>query len=101
MWTRAAVEQSKSRHMKHTLETKHRAMLLEPRFLVGWAFGHNDADIVTLMEDGSVRSRDAVLQTIRNFRMLWKNETTKSKVQGCLACEHGINVSHGRKHKRC
>ena len=32
---------------------------------------------------------------------LGKNETTKSKVQGCLACEYGINVSHGRKKKKC
>ena len=32
---------------------------------------------------------------------LEKNENTKSKVQGCLACEYGINVSHGPKHKRC
>ena len=27
----------------------------QPRFLVGWALGHKDADIITLMEDGSVR----------------------------------------------
>ena len=27
----------------------------QPRFLVGRGFGHKDADIVTLMEDGSVR----------------------------------------------
>ena len=27
----------------------------QPRFLVGWALGHKDADIVALMEDGSVR----------------------------------------------
>ena len=57
--------------MKHTLETKHRAMLLDcwneflfvaestmtnsPDCLVGRPLGHKDADIVTLMEDGSVR----------------------------------------------
>ena len=29
-------------------------------------------------------------------RNLLKN--TKSKVQGCLACEHGINVNLGRRH---
>ena len=27
----------------------------QPKFLVGWALGHKDADIITLMEDGSVR----------------------------------------------
>ena len=27
----------------------------QPRFLIGWALGHKDADIITLMEDGSVR----------------------------------------------
>ena len=27
----------------------------QPRFLVGWALGHMDADVITLMEDGSVR----------------------------------------------
>ena len=27
----------------------------QPRFLVGWALGHKDADTITLMEDGSVR----------------------------------------------
>ena len=27
----------------------------QPRFLVGWALGHTDADIITLMEDGIVR----------------------------------------------
>ena len=26
----------------------------QPSFLVGWALGHKDADIITLMEDGSV-----------------------------------------------
>ena len=26
----------------------------QPRFLVGWPLGHKDADIITLMEDGSV-----------------------------------------------
>ena len=31
----------------------------QPGFLVGWALGHNDADVVTLMEDGSVRYNGA------------------------------------------
>ena len=26
----------------------------QPRFLIGWALGHRDADIITLVEDGSV-----------------------------------------------
>ena len=26
----------------------------QPRFLVGWSHGHKDADVITLMEDGSV-----------------------------------------------
>ena len=30
-------------------------MTKEPRFLVGWALGHKDADIITFMGDGSVR----------------------------------------------
>ena len=25
----------------------------QPRFLIGWALGHKDADIITVMEDGS------------------------------------------------
>ena len=31
----------------------------QPRILVGWAFGHKDADIITPMEDGSVRYNGA------------------------------------------
>ena len=27
----------------------------QPRFLVGWSLGHEDADVITLMEDGNVR----------------------------------------------
>ena len=30
-------------------------MTKQPRFLVGWALGHKDADIITLMEDENVR----------------------------------------------
>ena len=33
-----------------------------------------------------------------NCDLLPKMKNTKPKVQGCLACEHGINVSIGRKH---
>ena len=32
----------------------------QPRFLVGWALGHKDADIITLMEDGSVRYKGSL-----------------------------------------
>ena len=77
------------------------------RFLVGWALGHKDALIITLMEDGSVRNNiswkcspegrsvanDHELQTA-----LGKMKNTKPKVQDCLACEHGINVNLVRKH---
>ena len=61
----------------------------QPRFLVGWALGHKNADIITPMEDGSVR-----------YNSSWKYMQTsmKPKVQGCLACEHGMNVNVGRKH---
>ena len=48
------------------------------------------------MEEGRSVANDQELQNA-----LGKYENTKSKVQGCLACEFGINVSHGRKHKRC
>ena len=57
-------------HMEHTLETKHRAMLLElgneflfeakstmtnnPDFWSVGHLGHKDPDIITLMADGSV-----------------------------------------------
>ena len=79
----------------------------QPRFLVGWALGHKDADIITLMEDGSVlyngswknspegRS-DANVHELQSALTNMKN--TKPKVQGCLACEYGINVSLGRRH---
>ena len=108
--------------MKHTPETKHRAMLLDflerflvrsridddkqPRFLVCWALGHKGADIVTLMEDGSVRyngswkyspegDMDANVHELQSALMKMKN--TKPKVQGCLARQHGINVNLGWK----
>ena len=79
----------------------------QSRFLVGWSPGHKDADIITLMEDGSVRyngswkyspegrsaENDCELQSAPE-----KMRNTKPKVQSCSACEHGINVSLGRKH---
>ena len=77
----------------------------QPKFLIGWSLGHKDADIITLMEDGSVRynvswtyspegrsaENDHELQSA-----LAKMKNTKPKLQGCFACEHGINVSLGR-----
>ena len=116
-------QNKKSLLMKDTLETKHRAMLLDswteflfvakinddkqPRFLVGWALGHKDTDIITLIEYGSVRfngswkyspegRNDANVHELQSALADMKN--TKPKVQGCLACEHGINVNLGRKH---
>ena len=65
----------------------------QPRFLVGWALGHKDADIITLMEDGSVRYNGSKGRTDANVHelksALAKMKNTKPKVQGCLACEHG------------
>ena len=79
----------------------------QPRFLVGGASGHKDADIINLMEDGSVRyngswqysperRNDANVHELQSALAKMKN--TKPKVQSCLACEHGINVNLGRKH---
>ena len=79
--------------MKHTQETKapnnvvgflERVLVRskindheQPRCLVGWALGHKDGDIITLMEEvcgttvrGSTVPKDAVLQMIMNFTML-------------------------------
>ena len=108
--------------MKHTQETKHRPMLLDlvnesfsktiskvtnsQGLLESWSFGHKDADVITVMEDGrseiqrfvEVQSRrDSVAKDYELQRALAKMKNTKPKVQGCLACEHGINVSIGRK----
>ena len=79
----------------------------QPRFLIGWALGHKDADIITLMEDGSVRYNcswkyspegRSVANDHELPSALAKMKNTKPKVQGCLACAHGINVNLGRKH---
>ena len=113
----------KKLHMKYTQETKRRAVLLNfwnefliatkttvtnsPDFLVGWALWHNDADIITFMEDGSVRhnaswkyspERSSIANDHELRNALQKDENTKPKVQGCLACGRGINVNLGRKH---
>ena len=108
--------------MKHTLETapSNVAGFLERvlvrskinddkqlRFLVGWALGHEDADIITFMEDRSLRCNsswkysrkgrsDADVHELQSALAKMKN--TKPKVQGCLACEDGINVNLNRKH---
>ena len=79
----------------------------QPRFLVCWALGHKDADIVSLMEDGSVRYNGSwkyspegrSVANDHELRIaLAKMKNTKPKVRGCLACEHGVNVKFGRKH---
>ena len=78
----------------------------QPRFLICWALGYKDADIITLMGDGSVgyngswqcspegRSETSELES-QDALMLRKN--TKPRVQG-LACEHGINDNLRRRH---
>ena len=56
------------------------------------------------MEDGNVRyyvswkysPEGANVHELQSA--LTKMKNTKLKVQGCLACEHGINVNLGRKH---
>ena len=67
----------------------------QPRFLVGWALGHKDADIITLMEDGSVGYKGSWKFSPKGRALM---ENTKPKVQGCLACKHSLNVNLGRKH---
>ena len=80
----------------------------QPRFLVGRPLGHKDADIVTLMEDGSVRydgswkyspegRSDANVHEHQSALAKMK-KTRNQRCQGCLACEHGITVNLGRKH---
>ena len=79
----------------------------QPRFFVGWALGHKDADIITLMEGGSVRYNDSLKyspegRSVANnhelLNALGKMKATKTTTQGCFTCEHGINVNVGRKH---
>ena len=66
-----------------------------------------DADVITLMEDGSVRyngswkySREgrSVANDHEFQNALGKMKTPKPKVQSCLACEQRINVNLGRTH---
>ena len=97
MWTRVAVEQSKSRHMKHTQETKHRAMLLELRFLVRWALGHKDADIDFFETDGMKKSRQ--------FKKRQKQANTMNlrgwiSIQtNCCSQEHFLWTTKGQIHR--
>ena len=62
----------------------------EPRCLVGWELGHNDANIITLMEDGCVRCSSA-----------WKYSPERRSVGN----DHGLLNALGKmkKHKthRC
>ena len=59
------------------------------------------------MEDGNVRCNGSWKYSLEGRSVendpelqgaLAKMKNTKPKVQGCLACERGINVSLGRKH---
>ena len=74
------------------------------RFLVGWSLGHKDPDIITLMEDENVRYNGSWKYSPkgRSARKDHEFQSALAKmnkhVQGCLACEHGINVSLGRNH---
>ena len=80
----------------------------QPRFLVGRGFGHKDADIVTLMEDGSVRydgswkyspegRSDAKVHEHQSaLAKMKKHETKGARLLGPVT--HGINVNLGRKH---
>ena len=77
------------------------------RFLVDWALGHKDADIITPMEHGSVRRNGSCKYSLEGRSVanddepqnaLGKMKNTKTKGARFLACEHGINVNLGRKH---
>ena len=114
-----AVEKE-TRLMTHTLETKHRAMLLDswseslfvakstmrnsPDF---WSVGHSVTEtltsslswktevcVTTVREKSPEKRNDTNVHELQSALAKLKN--TKPKVQGCLACEHGINVNLGR-----
>ena len=74
----------------------------------GWAHSHKDVDIITLMEDGSVRYNgpwkygtearsDANVHELQSALTKMK-KTRNQRCKGCLACEHGFNVILGRNH---
>ena len=65
----------------------------QPRFLFGWALGHKDADIITLMEDASVRYNGSWKyspegRTVANDHelqnALGRMKATKIYVEGCF-----------------
>ena len=109
--------------MKHTPETKQRAMLLdfwnEFSFVAKstmtnsrdfWSVGHLVTKTLTsslswktevCVINGSwiyspEECSDANVHELQSALAKMKN--TKPKVQGCLACEHRMNVNLGRKH---
>ena len=80
----------------------------QPRFQVGRGFGHKDADIVTLMEDGSVHydssckyspegRSDAEVHEHQNALAKMKKHETKG-AKAAWPVTHGINLNLGRKH---
>ena len=113
----------KSLLMKHTPETKHRAMFLDywnellfaakstmtnsPDF---WLLGHLVTKTLTsslswktdvcvffgLWKYSPDGRNDANFHELQSALVKMKN--TKPNVQGCLACEHVMNVNLGRKH---
>ena len=79
----------------------------QPMFLAGGALGHKDADIITVVEDGSVRYNGSwryspqgrsVASGHELQNALGKMKSQKTKVQGCLACEHGVCEQHTHKY---
>ena len=79
----------------------------QPRPLIRWAHGHKDADIITLMEDGSVRYNGSWKYSAEGRSETSEHElqddlklmtNTKPIVQGCLARKHGTDVYLGRRH---
>ena len=69
--------QSKSHHMKHTQETKHRAMLLD-----SWNEFLSEAKSTVTRDKivrGSTVLQDKVSQTITNFRVHWEDQEHKTK----------------------
>ena len=112
----------KTRHMKHTQVTKHRAMLWDfwNEFLFAakstmtnspdfWSVWHlvtktlpSSLSWKTEVCGKTVRGNSPEGRRVANDHELQsalaKMKSTKPKVQGCLACAHGINVNLGRKH---
>ena len=97
MWTLVTVEQFKNTpHEAHTGDKAPSKINddKQPGFLVGWASGHKDADIITFRRDGSVRKNGSwkYSRERRCFandhelqKALEKMKNTKHTVQGCLS----------------